>query len=205
MERITNKKLAENFGINLAKIRRWAREFLSPDPKATRQSGYTRELTNEEAFDIFLGGHLVNVLGFLVYEARGIIKDLKPLLKSKGLYPDKSLDELLKKINHEYKIRIMRSQEDNGFHYEIREQLEWQVSIKEEDIIEEKYRIEWIGRQDSTPYLNNFKFLEFTMVLSAFIAVIKRGSENLVKVPIPETIAKKQSYFLNQMMSKQKL
>ncbi len=80
----TNPVLAGRFGINPAKWKRWAREFLPPDPIAGLQSGYARHFYTNDAFRVFLGGHLVSALRFTVPEARRILSDLSPWLKKNG-------------------------------------------------------------------------------------------------------------------------
>ena len=46
----TNKELSRTFSINLAKWKRWSREFLPPDPLGGLQSGYARQYNLDEAF-----------------------------------------------------------------------------------------------------------------------------------------------------------
>lgn len=82
----TNKELSEKLGINLAKWKRWSREFLPPDPLGGMQSGFTRQYYFNDAFHVMLGGHLVGDLRFSVYEARMIIEALKDWLAEKGFY-----------------------------------------------------------------------------------------------------------------------
>jgi len=85
---LTNTILSERLDIPLTKIRRWTKEFLPPDPKATRRSGYTREFSNNDGFKIFLGGYLVSNLGFSFEDARKLIKFLMPWIEQNGLLPD---------------------------------------------------------------------------------------------------------------------
>jgi hypothetical protein len=72
--------------INLARWKRWSREFLPPDPLGGMQSGYTRQYNPNEAFKVNLGGHLVADLKFSIPEAKQILKDLKDWLSDKGFY-----------------------------------------------------------------------------------------------------------------------
>ncbi len=74
----TNRALSEKLGHNLAKWKRWSREFLPPDPLGGMQSGYARQYTPDQAFTVCLGGHLVADLHFSVPGARQILKDLQP-------------------------------------------------------------------------------------------------------------------------------
>jgi len=86
----TNKKLAQAFGIKLAKWKRWSREFLPPDPLGGLQSGYARQYNLDEAFTVFLGGHLVGDLKFTIPESRQILHDLHQWLLDHGFYIDYS-------------------------------------------------------------------------------------------------------------------
>jgi hypothetical protein len=82
----TNRELSKRLNINLAKWKRWSREFLPPDPLGGLQSGYARQYHPDQAFTVFLGGHLVGDLKFSIPEARQMMKDLKPWLTDKGFF-----------------------------------------------------------------------------------------------------------------------
>jgi hypothetical protein len=105
-------------GINLAKWKRWSREFLPPDPLGGMQSGYARQYNLGEAFITALGGHLVGHLKYSVPEARQIIQDLKNWLrahnflamgtngKSIGDDPDQPIDS--------YRVYILKDRRSTG-------------------------------------------------------------------------------------------
>jgi hypothetical protein len=101
----TNRELSDKLGINLAKWKRWSREFLPPDPLGGMQSGYARQFNPDQAFTVFLGGHLVADLKFSIPEANQIIQDLNKWLSQKGFFFDprglsmfdKGMDALIKK------------------------------------------------------------------------------------------------------------
>jgi hypothetical protein len=78
------RDLAARLEVNLAKWKRWSREFLPPDPLGGLQSGFARQYSLKEAFLVALGGFLVGELKFAVPEARTILKDLGPWLKKAG-------------------------------------------------------------------------------------------------------------------------
>jgi hypothetical protein len=78
-----NRELAQKLGINLAKWKRWSREFLPPDPLGGLQSGYARQYNLDDAFIVYLGGFLVSGLKFSIPEAKQILTDLKEWMKSK--------------------------------------------------------------------------------------------------------------------------
>ena len=81
-----SKYLAEKFNINLAKWKRWSREFLPPDPLGGLRTGYARQFSYKEAFCVFLAGYLVSALKFSVPEAKQILSDLDGWLKKQGFF-----------------------------------------------------------------------------------------------------------------------
>ena len=101
----TNRELSDRLGIKLAKWKRWSREFLPPDPLGGMQSGYARQYNPDQAFTVFLGGHLVADLKFSIPEANQIIQDLNKWLSDKGFFfdlrrhsvSDKGMEALIKK------------------------------------------------------------------------------------------------------------
>lgn len=84
----TNKELSQKFNINLARWKRWSREFLPPDPLGGYRSGYARQYNPNEAFTVVLGGHLVGDLKFSVPEAGQILRDLNQWLVEHNFYFD---------------------------------------------------------------------------------------------------------------------
>ena len=84
----SNRELADLFSVNLAKWKRWSREFLPPDPLGGYRSGYARQYSLSDAWTVFLGGHLVAGLKFTIPEARRIMADLHPWFKQAGLLFD---------------------------------------------------------------------------------------------------------------------
>ncbi|PLX53030.1 MAG: hypothetical protein C0611_07180 [Desulfobacteraceae bacterium] len=101
----TNRELSDKLGIKLAKWKRWSREFLPPDPLGGMQSGYARQYNPDQAFTVFLGGHLVADLKFSIPEANQIFQDLNKWLSDKGFFfdlrghsvSDKGMEALIKK------------------------------------------------------------------------------------------------------------
>jgi hypothetical protein len=81
-----SRYLSDLAEINLAKWKRWVREFLPPDPLGGMQSGYARQLNLKDAFQVYLGGHLVQSLKFSVAEARSILFDLQEWLQQNGFF-----------------------------------------------------------------------------------------------------------------------
>ena len=80
-----SRDLAQRLRIPLNRWKRWAREFLPPDPLGGHQSGYARQFSTREAFIVYLGGFLVAGLGFSIPQARQIIRDLSGWMKKSGL------------------------------------------------------------------------------------------------------------------------
>lgn len=76
-----SRELSRRLQIPLNRWKRWAREFLPPDPLGGLQSGYARQFSVREAFIVYLGGYLVAGLGFSIPQARQIIKDLNGWMK----------------------------------------------------------------------------------------------------------------------------
>jgi len=82
----TNREISEKLEINLARWKRWSREFIPPDPLGGMQTGYARQYHPDEAFNVHLGGHLVSDLKFTIPEAKQILADLQGWLADKGFY-----------------------------------------------------------------------------------------------------------------------
>ena len=124
----SNKELSQTFSINLAKWKRWSREFLPPDPLGGLQSGYARQYNLNEAFTVFLGGHLVGNLKFTIPESRQILHDLHQWLVDHDFYYDFSGNANLKnKSAHpvrNYQIEIISTNitDDNypGLRYRVK-------------------------------------------------------------------------------------
>jgi len=170
MPSMSVKEYSMKLGTDLAKARRWSRELLGPDPKATRQSGFRRELTSGEAWEIYLGGVLISEGKFLVHEAKSILRDLRPFLKQHLLYPGKEtiLDHLpetetgsKKSIPIEIHIqtferRYERGRKVNGFCYEIHRYLKRRRIDRQTDsrnarryTLEAQYEVLELGLPDS--------------------------------------------------------
>jgi hypothetical protein len=72
--------------VNIAKWKRWSREFLPPDPLGGLQSGYARQYNLDDALTVYLGGYLVSELKFSIPEAKQILFDLKEWMRTHGFY-----------------------------------------------------------------------------------------------------------------------
>ncbi len=83
-----NRELSEKLHINLARWKRWAREFLPPDPLAGKQAGYARQYYVDDAFSVYIGGHLVAELGFSIPQTRQILAKTRDWMKARGFHFD---------------------------------------------------------------------------------------------------------------------
>jgi len=84
----TNREMAEKFHVNLARWKRWSREFLPPDPLGGLQSGYARQYNPNEAFMLYLAGHLVGEMKFSIPETRQVLNIVQPWLLQHGFLRD---------------------------------------------------------------------------------------------------------------------
>lgn len=146
----TNRELSSILDINLAKWKRWSREFLPPDPLGGMQSGVARHYSIDDAFTVFLGGHLVADHKFSIPETRQILQDLRPWLEGAGVYLTGKIQEQFKRrlqpVVKEYTIYISRDAKAPKRHpmfcYLMKGILSRQllkrgdISIKEEQFIE---------------------------------------------------------------------
>ena len=81
-----SKELSKQLGVGLSKWKRWAREFLAPDPLGGLQSGFARQFNLKDAFRVYLGGCLVAELKFTIPETRQVLADLNGWLKKQGFF-----------------------------------------------------------------------------------------------------------------------
>jgi hypothetical protein len=116
----TNKELSGRLELNLARWKRWSREFLPPDPLGGLQSGYARQYNPDDAFTIYIGGHLVGELKFSIPEARQVLVDLYPWLVDHNFYfgfaePARAKTPSTHPVKY-YQILIIRHHDANGRH-----------------------------------------------------------------------------------------
>ena len=81
-----SRYLSQKLQINLAKWKRWVREFLPPDPLGGIQSGVTRQFNTKDAFKVYFAGYLVGTLKFTIPDASQTMTDLSPWLKAQGFF-----------------------------------------------------------------------------------------------------------------------
>jgi hypothetical protein len=124
----TNRELSRRLNINLAKWKRWSREFLPPDPLGGMQSGYARQYNPNEAFTVYLGGHLVADLKFSIPEARQILNDLADWIEQnlsnfnekKGKMAENGIDSLVKYYTIFIRRKSTLNEQNPSFTYKIR-------------------------------------------------------------------------------------
>jgi len=121
----TNIELSKKFNVNLARWKRWSREFLPPDPLGGLQSGYARQYNPDEAFTVVIGGHLVGDLKFSIPEAKQILVDLHQWLVDHDFYlffskTSESAKNLTPNVNY-YQLTIsngaIRRDNNHGLSY----------------------------------------------------------------------------------------
>jgi hypothetical protein len=155
----TNRELSRIFSINLAKWKRWSREFLPPDPLGGLQSGYARQYNLDDAFTVYLGGRLVGDLKFTIPESREILSGLHQWLLDHGFYFDfagnaDSQSEPAHPVEN-YQIAIISSSpaEPNlpGLTYRVKAQIDCDtIELNETQVRQERFVELSIGAQDKT-------------------------------------------------------
>lgn len=176
----TNRELSRKLNINLAKWKRWSREFLPPDPLGGMQSGYTRQYHPDQAFTVYLGGHLVAYLKFAIPEAREILNDLEKWLRDKGfLFAARGHPASEKRVEARIKKYIVyircQNRPDNRveFSYTVRGIIANEPDLyKGFQVMKELYEETTIGppvESIPTPDVNITKVLDISNVLISFV------------------------------------
>ena len=136
-----SKYLSEKLEINLAKWKRWSREFLDPDPLGGYQSGFARQFSFKDAFRVFLGGHLVGMLNYSIPQARQILLDLYPWLKKNLMFAwPKPNDAPVQSCRCVY---IFETSGGSGYGYAVRTIVP--DAPRSDGLFEEVYSLELIG------------------------------------------------------------
>lgn len=176
----TSRALSQRLEINLAKWKRWSREFLPPDPLGGMQSGYARQYNPDQAFTVYLGGLLVADLKVTIPEAKQILQDLRGWLAEKGfsfnasgkILPGTGEDEIVKK--HILLIEGGKRKDDRfDFIYTVRGIISNEsVDYNGFEIMKELYIQTPIGlrpEKPSTMGMNIVKILKITDILNNFV------------------------------------
>ena len=81
-----SRDLSGKLDINLARWKRWTREFLPPDPLGGKQSGYARQFSLQEAFSVYLAGHLVAALGLSIPDTKKVLQRVAQWMGDKPMF-----------------------------------------------------------------------------------------------------------------------
>ena len=184
-----NRELSAMFGFKLSRWKRWSREFLPPDPLGGLQSGFARQYSLSEAFQVYLGGHLVADLKFSIPKTKIILGDLKEWVTTQ--YFSYSLPEkqsLVQTSVKEYRIYIFMNLEPaqtvQEHSYMIRRVIDQERSHgKGARIVTERYIENWLKEgepltdpqgSDSVPYWMAARILYITKVYQRFTELLQR-------------------------------
>jgi hypothetical protein len=136
-----NSDISLRLAINLAKWKRWVRDFLPPDPLGGKQSGYARQLSIKDAFLVYFGGVLVSELRYAVAEASRILSDLTPWLKKNGYFkihlPQDAQGDFGAQ-DFSFIVIYIFHRSDNGFCYTIRK-ISSIKEVSEKNDVQENY------------------------------------------------------------------
>jgi hypothetical protein len=180
----TNRELSRIFSTNLAKWKRWSREFLPPDPLGGLQSGYARQYNLDEAFTVFLGGHLVGDLKFTIPESRQILNDLKQWLLDHEFYFDfsenaNSLNESVQHVQN-YQIAVMCTNipdtADSSLAYRVKATITSEtVNYNGVSMRQERYVESSIGAQMHAPelYAKSCRIINISFLRQSFLDYFK--------------------------------
>ncbi len=145
----TSREIAKRLGINLARWKRWSREFLPPDPLGGLQSGYARQYNPNEAFAVFMAGYLVSALKFSIPEVRKIMQDLKDWLLTYGFYfkfseKAQALKEPRMQADQFWIWIVPRMQNEIGFDYRIEATIHEKQIRQDDHPAVEKQSVSWV-------------------------------------------------------------
>jgi hypothetical protein len=178
-----NRELSAMFGFKLSRWKRWSREFLPPDPLGGLQSGFARQYSLPEAFQVYLGGHLVADLKISIPETKIILGDLKEWVMTRYFsHPPPGEPSLVQKSVKEYRIYIFMNLEPNQdvrkHAYMVRRVIDQEKSHgKGARIVTERYIENWLkdgatvtgfDGSDGVPYWMATRILYITKVHQIF-------------------------------------
>ena len=176
----TNRELSQIFSVNLAKWKRWSREFLPPDPLGGLQSGYARQYNLDEAFTVFLGGHLVGDLKFTIPESRQILHDLEQWLLDHEFYFDfsgqaKSRDDSIQPVQY-YQIAVLCTNTPDaaisGLAYRVKATISSEpVTFNGVSMRQERYIESSIGMQTHEPefFSRSCRIINISLLRNSFL------------------------------------
>jgi hypothetical protein len=183
-----NRELSDRLGFKLSRWKRWSREFLPPDPLGGLQSGFARQYSPAEAFQVYLGGHLVSNIKCSIPEAKKILEDLKEWISAQYFsYQSVEDPPLVQPSAKEYRIYIFMNidpmQVVQPHHYLVRRVIDEEISRgKGARIVTERYIENWLKegetlslleRQEALPHWMAAKILYITKVYQIFTERLK--------------------------------
>jgi len=154
-----NRELSDRLGFKLSRWKRWSREFLPPDPLGGLQSGFARQYSPAEAFQVYLGGHLVSKIKCSIPESKIILDDLKEWISIQYFsYQSAEDPPLVQPPAKEYRIYIFMSidpkQVVRPHHYMIRRVIDEEISHgKGARIVTERYIEKWLKEKETLSLL----------------------------------------------------
>lgn len=183
-----NRELSDRLGFKLSRWKRWSREFLPPDPLGGLQSGFARQYSPAEAFQVYLGGHLVSNIKCSIPEAKIILEDLKEWISAQ-YFSYQSVEDLplVQPPAKEYRIYIFMNidpmQVVQPHHYLVRRVVDEEISHgKGTRIVTERYIENWLKEgealsllesQEDLPHWIAAKILYITKVYQIFTERLK--------------------------------
>lgn len=187
-----NRELAGKLQINLAKWKRWSREFLPPDPLGGIQSGYARQYHPDQVFIVYLGGYFVAHLKFTIPEAKKILTDLQRWLNENGFRFNSSRVDCKTGVNgkgdKQYRLFITRSESTDhplsgNLQYRIQEIISTRnVRYKGRSIIQEQsVDIFPGGTENSNMSVESAVMLNLTCFMKGFV---KKLGQDLKNYPV---------------------
>ena len=187
-----NRELSARLGFKLSRWKRWSREFLPPDPLGGLQSGFARQYSLPEAFQLYLGGHLVADLKLSIPETKIILGDLKEWVTTQYFsYPPPKEKSLVQKSVKEYRIYIFMNNEPTQavrkHAYIVRRVIDQERSHgKGARIVTERYIENWLkagepvtgpDKSDGVPYWMAARILYITKVYQIFTELLQEDEE----------------------------
>ena len=178
-----NRELSDRLGIRLSRWKRWSREFLPPDPLGGLQSGFARQYSLQEAFHVYLGGHMVADLKYSIPETKIILGDLKEWVTSRYFsYAPPEEQSLVQQSVKEYRIYIFMNRDPTQsvqtYTYRVRRVIDQEKSHgKGTKIVTERYIENWLNegetavgpdRPETLPHWMTARILHITKVYQLF-------------------------------------
>ena len=177
----TAKQVASFFHVKPATWKRWCREFLPPDRKAGMQCGRTRLLSPDQAFEVYLGSHLVSCLRYSIPEAREIMGGLRTWLRANAFYPE--TPDANPEPGRAGKLQVIIHQKDDGtFRYESRRTVSVKPTVdRGANLFEEVYEQKWLTGATVEDMMRirfvHFRVLEIGKVRESFDQALGNGKD----------------------------